>query len=110
VSERYREYIRSLREAVLGPGRTDPSLRSAVESRAAALGGRSGAGGDMPGELRPFVDKIATQAYRVTDEDIDGLRRAGWSEGAIFEICASAALGAGLGRLERGMAALRGEV
>jgi len=55
-----------------------------------------------------YVEKVALHAYRVTDADIDGLREAGYSEDAVFEITLSAALGAGLGRLERGMAALRG--
>lgn len=110
MTGRYREHIEDLRRAVLGPGRTDVSLRRALEARAAALGGGSGDAGEVPEALRPFVDKVATQAYRVTDEDIDGLRRDGWSEREIFEICASTALGAALGRLERGMAALRGEV
>jgi alkylhydroperoxidase/carboxymuconolactone decarboxylase family protein YurZ len=40
---------------------------------------------------------------------VAALRAAGYSEDAIFEIVASVAVGAGLGRLERGLAALRGE-
>lgn len=111
MSHRYREYVRSIREAVLGRGRTDPSLRRAIESRAARLGGRSGGGdGEVLSELQPLVDTVATRAYRVTDQDMGALRRAGWSEDELYEICAGAALGAGLGRLERGLAALRGEV
>ena len=45
----------------------------------------------------------------MTDADMDALRKAGYSEDAIFDITASAAVGAGLGRLERGLAALKGE-
>jgi hypothetical protein len=41
---------------------------------------------------------------------VASLRRAGYSEDAIFEITSSAALGAALGRLERGMAALQGGI
>jgi hypothetical protein len=37
------------------------------------------------------------------------LRRAGYSEDAIFEITVSAALGAGMIRLERGLAAMKGD-
>lgn len=113
MSERYADLTRRVREAVLGPGRgtaTDPSLRQAVEARAASLGSRPGPGADVPGELAPFVDQIARQAYNVTDDDVRALRRAGYSEQAIFEITASAALGAGLSRLERGLAALQGTV
>jgi len=42
----------------------------------------------------------------VTDADIEGLLRAGFSEDEIFEVTASAALGAALARLERGLAVL----
>jgi alkylhydroperoxidase family enzyme len=42
------------------------------------------------------------------DEDVAALKHAGLSENAIFEATASAALGAALARLERGLAALGG--
>jgi alkylhydroperoxidase family enzyme len=108
---RYAAYTRGLEDAVLGPTRgaaTDPSLRRTVEARAASFGGRAAARAPVPQELTVFVDRIAQHAYEVTDDDVQGLRRAGYSEQAIFEIAASAALGAGLARLERGLAALRG--
>lgn len=111
MSERYSDLLRCLREAVLGTrGVTEASLRAAVEARAAGLGGRPGVGPDVPAVLTAFVDKVAQHAFRVTEDDVQGLRRAGYSEDAIFEIAASAALGAGLGRLERGLGALKGAV
>ena len=64
----------------------------------------------VPAAVAGFVDKVARRAYTVTDDDIMALRQAGYSEDAIFEITASAAVGAALGRLERGLAALRGEI
>jgi len=109
VTERYDDLMRRLREAVLGsPGVTDPSLRLAVEARAAAVGGRPGSNDGVPPELTAFVDRVARQAYMVNERDITALRQAGFSEDAIFEVTASAALGAGLSRLERGLAALEG--
>ncbi|HXF96067.1 MAG TPA: hypothetical protein VNI61_08175 [Gemmatimonadales bacterium] len=99
MSERYASFVRRVRETVLGrPAVTEPGLRQAV------------AVGTPPPDLGPFVAKVARRAYDVTQQDVDALRRAGYSEDAIFEIIASAALGAGLARLERGLAALRGEV
>ena len=59
--------------------------------------------------LGRYVDMVARHAYKLTDDDLAALQRAGSSEDAIFEITVSAALGAALGRLERGLAALRGE-
>jgi len=45
----------------------------------------------------------------VTDADVAGLAPAGYSEDAVFELTVAAAVGAALNRLERGLAALRGE-
>ncbi len=70
----------------------------------------SGAPGeDVPPALAAYVDKVARHAYKVTDEDLGRLQQAGHSDDALFEVTVSAALGAALGRLERGLAALRGE-
>lgn len=111
MSERYRDLVRRARESVLGrSGVTAGGLRQAVEARVAGLGGRQPPESVVPGELATFVDKVAQQAYRVTDDDVRALQQAGYSEVAIFEITASAALGAAVGRLERGLAALKGDV
>ena len=111
---RYAELVRRLREAVLGgPAATDASLRRGVEAAAASVSGGVGSpegasAGVVPPELSGFVEKVARGAYRVTGEDVRALREAGYSEDAIFEVTVSAAVGAACGRLERGMAALRG--
>jgi alkylhydroperoxidase family enzyme len=97
-----------LRAAILEtPGDTEPTLRKAVESFAAALGGReSGSAVELPDELVPCLDKVAKHAYKVTDEDVTRLRRAGYSEDAIFELTLAAALGATRARLELGLQAM----
>lgn len=111
--ERHMPLFRSLVESVLTtPGDTDLVLRQAIEARTAELGGGLGerpAPGEIPEALRAYVDKVALHAYKVTDRDIEELKQAGYSEDAIFEITLSAALGAGQSRLERALAALRGE-
>jgi alkylhydroperoxidase family enzyme len=83
-------------EAVLaGPGTLDPSIR-----RAAAEGT------DVPEALRGYLDKVARHAYKVTDEDVDALRVAGYSEDQIFEATVSCALGACMCRLEAGLSVI----
>lgn len=57
-------------------------------------------------ELAAFVAKVARHAYKVQDEDIARLRRAGYSEDQIFEATIAAAVGAGLLRLDTGLRAL----
>lgn len=107
---RHAEKIQNLVEGVLnGPGHSTPELRRAVEQKSAAHAGRLPESSDsLPQELAAYVDKIALHAYKVTDEDIQTLREAGHSEDAIFEMTLSAALGAGMARLERGIAAMKG--
>ena len=98
-------------EAVLtNAGETDPALRYTVEAYAAEIGRLPDEqAGKLPAELDTYVTKVALHAYKTTDEDIKALRQAGYSEDAIFEITLSAALGAGMARLERGLAVLKGD-
>jgi hypothetical protein len=109
MEESHTVYAQRLIEAVLtSPGVTEPSVRRAVKALSAQTGGRSTFQTDtFPPELISYVKKIALHAYKTTDADIEALRKAGYSEDAIFEITMSAALGAGMVRLERGLAALR---
>src|SRR5437016_7527770 len=101
---RYAALTQRLLDSVLGAsGHTSSEVRRTALARAA---------GAVPGgedALGRYVDTVARHAYKLTDDDLSALRRAGSSEDAIFEITVSAALGAALGRLERGLAALRGE-
>jgi hypothetical protein len=118
---RYAAYTARLVDSVLAsPGHTPGALRRAVLARAYGphplttpetsfplSGTERRSGGEDP--LAAYVDKVARHAYQVTDEDLGALQRAGNSDDALFELTVSAALGAALGRLERGLAALRGE-
>ncbi len=126
---RYAAYTARLVDRVLTtPGHTATDLRRAILARAAQLSltaappssplsqRERGTGGEdqtvaegLPPALAAYVDKVARHAYTVTDEDLGALERAGNSDDALFEVTVSAALGAALGRLERGLAALRGE-
>ena len=102
---RYAAYTTRLVDGVLAsPGHTPAELRRAVLARAFGTPGE-----DIPPALAAYVDKVARHAYEVTDEDVGALQRAGNSDDALFELTVSAALGAALGRLERGLAALRDE-
>ena len=104
AGERFAAAIRRFADAVLnGRGDLPPAVRHAIAGRAA---GRSGVG-EVPAALLAYVDTVARHAYRVTPDDVAALRAAGLSEDAVFEATVAAALGAGLHRLERGLAALR---
>ena len=95
---RYQEFVAKVKAAVLeSPGSLEPGIRRAIAARQST---------GVPDALRSYADKVALHAYKVTDADIEALLRAGYSEDEIFEVTASAALGAALARLERGLAAL----
>ena len=54
-------------------------------------------------ELLAYLDKVIRHPNQISDRDIDCLKAFGYTEDEIFEITISAALGAGLARLDRGM-------
>jgi hypothetical protein len=106
---RYAQLVQALIDSVLrSPGAMDPALRAAAESRAAQIAtADTDSAGSLPPELAPFVEKVARHAYEVTEDDLAALRRAGYSEDAIFEITISTALGAGQARLRRALSVLQ---
>ncbi len=110
MNTRYTAQTQRLIDAVLtSRGETGPTLRRLVEAQAAQLSGRSSRLlARVPSEVVGYITKVALHAYRTRDQDIEVLRTAGYREDAIFETTLSAALGAGLVRLERGLAVLKG--
>ena len=95
--------------ALRSHGDAGTDLRSHVEERAAQLSGRPSDNVEvLPPPLGNFVKKVARHAYKVTDGDIEELKRAGYSEDAIFELVVCSAVGAGAARFEAAMRALRG--
>jgi len=95
---RYRSFHERLIKAVTTtPGAAPESLRRAVLEQT-----------EQPQALARYVDTVARHAYKVTEADVAGLKQAGYSDDAIFEITVAAAVGAAMHRLQRGMAALHG--
>ena len=60
-----------------------------------------------PPDFAAYLEKVRLHAYRVTDADVQALRDAGYSDDEIFEQTVSAAVAAGLERLEAGLDTLR---
>ena len=59
-----------------------------------------------PAGFEHYLDKVRNLAHAVTDTDVQMLKDAGYSDDEIFEQTVSAAVGAGLHRLEKGLACL----
>jgi hypothetical protein len=93
---RYATLVNAFRDAVLhAPAKLSATVRRIVLE-----------GGDAGVDTTAYLDKVRRHAYRITDEDVDALRAAGWSEETIYELTVAAALGQGLKRLDLGLAAL----
>jgi len=97
LAQGYEHLRRSILETA---GDTQVDLRAEVEARAASLSGREGAADPQAGPLGIYLDKLAQQAYRLVDADVERLLEAGYSQDAIFELTLAAALGAAAGRFE----------
>ena len=88
-----------LRYTVLsGPGSLSPDVRHAISQ-----------GANLSGALGIFGQKVSEHAFSLSDDDIAELHRANYTDDQIFEAIVSAALGAGLFRLERVLKVLRTE-
>ena len=59
-----------------------------------------------PEQMRAYLEKVRLHAYEVTDRDVQELKDAGFSEDEIFERTVSAAVAAGLERLDAGLRVL----
>lgn len=100
----YADLMQRLETAVLhSPGALDPSIRQAL-----ARGTGTGTGSGIPAALAPYAEKVAQHAYTITDEEVQALLAAGYSQDQLFEATVSVALGAALARVAAGLSALRG--
>ena len=59
-----------------------------------------------PPALAPYLDKVRSRAYTVTDADVEALIAGGVSEEEIFEQTVAAAIAEGLRRLDAGLGAI----
>jgi alkylhydroperoxidase family enzyme len=108
MADQFQSLLNQLSDAVLtSTGDTTPELRSKIVAWAAQLDAAPDALSDLPAPVTNYVKKVVLHAYKTTDADVQLLKDAGLSEDAIFEITLAAALGAGLKRLNTGLALLR---
>lgn len=109
MADPFQSLVNRLSEAVLtSSGDTTPKLRSNIVAWATQLDTDPEAPSDLPETVKNYVKKVVLYAYKVTDADVQHLKDAGYSEDAIFELSLTAALGAGLKRLNTGLAVLWG--
>jgi alkylhydroperoxidase family enzyme len=59
-----------------------------------------------PPAMAPYLEKVRSRAYAVTDADVAALKAAGHSEDEIFERTVVVAVAEGLRRLDAGLEAI----
>ena len=62
---------------------------------------------EAPHDFHAYLEKVRRHAYSITDQDVQELKDAGYSEDEIFEYTVSAAVAAGIERLTAGLGTLR---
>jgi alkylhydroperoxidase family enzyme len=100
--------VTALLQALFHERDGQPDLRRSAAERAARIAGGSieETSEPLPEVLAPWVDKVATRAYAITDDDMAALRNAGLDEDAIYEATVAAAVGASVVRMHAGLRAL----
>ena len=92
--------VASLRKATIERAVNGEGFASQAD-RKAAFDNR-----DVPEKARALVDKVAKNAWKVTDEDIEAAKKSRLSEDEIFELVVCATLGQATRQLEAGLAAV----
>jgi hypothetical protein len=96
VSENAERLRREVIDRVLsGPG------RSSADERRAAFENRG-----VAEPMRPLVDKVTRNAWKVTEEDVAAPKAAGVAEDEIFELVVAASLGQSARQLQAALAAI----
>ena len=94
--KRHAVQVSALRRSILeAPGATSP------EDRAAAARGERA----IP-LAEDYLDKVRSASFRITDDDVDRLQKAGLADDAIFELTLAAAFGEARRRFDVAMSAL----
>jgi hypothetical protein len=95
-ASKMRDLHRALVECVLGgKGQVSPDQRLRAFNNT-----------DVPVQWRSLVEKVASRSSQITDQDLDMVRTAGFSDGQIFELIVCAAVGEATRQYEAGLAAL----
>jgi alkylhydroperoxidase family enzyme len=100
--------VRALVQRVLTSraARSSPERRRAVYDYAAALTRGAEPGAAIPPDAEPYLRKVALDAYKVLDREVEALGAAGHTVADIFEMTVAASVSAGVARLEIALAAL----
>jgi hypothetical protein len=84
-------------------------LRRAVFEHVASLTRQQEPEVQVPGDVQTYIRKVALNAYKVLDREVDAMRAAGYSVDEVFEMTVAAAVSGGVTRMHIALAALEKE-
>lgn len=106
-SNLYLSKVQHVLDAVLAQGgHSSCGLRKTIMDYAVAVSCDRVAATPPPAAWQSYVDTVTKHAYRINDSHVERLKALGQSEDEIFELTIATALGAGVARLEQGLAAI----
>src|SRR5262245_57955742 len=89
---RVRARLERLLDRLINETQGQPALRSAALARGFELGGVPRPGAEaLPSAFGRYIELVARHAWKITDADVDELRRANIDEDAIYEATVAAA-------------------
>lgn len=96
IGENFKVLYQALTDCVLkGKGYSTPQDRKAAFDNE-----------NVQQPLQSLIEKVAHQAFKITDQDIEKPKRAGFSEDQLFELIVCAAVGQASRQYDSGLAAL----
>jgi hypothetical protein len=101
------DVIRLVRRVLTSPSAHSSSdVRRAVYDYVGALTRNEPPSAAVPPAAEPYLRKVALNAYKVLDREVDAMRNGGSTTDDIFEMTVAAAVSAGVTRMEMALAAL----
>lgn len=85
---------------ILGEGKSESELRKKIFDKVRSIVSTNSSEELTPKELDSYIEKVARNAYKVIDKDIEDLKYLGLSEDEIFELTIVAAFSAGETRVK----------
>lgn len=86
--------------------KSSADMRNEVYAHVAALTRGEEPTAQVPADALPYIRKVALNAYKVLDREVDAIRAGGLSIDDVFEMTVAASVSAGATRLEMALAAL----
>lgn len=92
--------LKKIKKSILGKGKSKLELRKSIFDKVNRIVYTNLSKKLEVKEVELYIEKIAKNAYKITNQDLNALKNLGFSEDEIFELTIVAAFSAGASRVE----------